>query len=411
MARCVFGQLSVFLGTLMTASLVTTTPAFVKEPNDTVVMEGDTAVLMCSVANLRAGFEVQWESDRNFTLSTNRTVLGKHLKDRVEPSRYSIVGDSTVGEFNLQIEGVDVTDDDQYMCAIFDTILGHPVSTTSKAQLKVDSPPTGYYPKCRPSTLKNYYLEGDTLKAKCIFRKTNKTLDLQWYKSGILLSGNRAYSYLADVTYQWPLTAADNGAKITCVANETLTCDVGPVEIYFKPRPAMVSAIVEVIVGEPAVFKVKGDWNPSPSLYSWSVNNMEVANNSLPLRFSNDGSTLTIFDTQPQDDNASVSCDVSNSVGNARAFAKLRVRPSKVQTIYTSPKTTDIGVTSIRTVDWVTPAVSPRYERGLSPLVIVLIVEASTFSLVIAAVILYFAILLKPKMWCRTNDVGQSQEH
>ncbi|XP_070569316.1 cell adhesion molecule 2-like [Ptychodera flava] len=279
---------------------------------------------------------------------------------RVEPSRYSIVGNSTVGEFNFQIEGADVTDDDRYMCAIFETsgLLDRTLSSTPKVQLTVDSSPTGYYPKCRPSTLRSYYLEGDTLEAKCIFRNSQQMPDLQWYQSGMLLSGNRSYSSLADVTYQWSLSAADNGATLTCVANETSTCDVGPVGIYFKPRPAMVSAIVEVIVGEPAVFEVIGDWNPIRSQYSWSVNDVEVGN-SLQPRFSNSGSILTILETQLQDDNASVSCVVTNSVGSARAIAKLRVRPAPVQTIYTTTKTTD------------TSAVSPLNDKPLSLIVIV----------------------------------------
>ncbi|XP_070567942.1 cell adhesion molecule 3-like [Ptychodera flava] len=378
MAQCVLLQFGLILATLIASAVATTTPAFVREPNDTVVMEGDTAVLMCSVADLREGYEVRWESDGEGTFTANTTVYGEFLGDRVEPSRYSVVGDSTVGEFNLQIKGADLTDADQYMCTIFASgRFSRTVSSTSKVKLTVDSTPIGYYPKCRPSTLKNYYLEGDTLEAKCIFRNTDQTLELQWYKSGMLLSGNRPYSSLADVTYQWRLSAADNGAKITCVANETSTCDVGPVEIYFKPRPAMVSAVVEVIVGEPAVFEVNGDWNPIPSQYSWSVNNVEVGN-SLQPRFSNNGSILTILETQLQDDNASVSCVVTNSVGNARAIAKLRVRPSPVQTIYTSTKTTDIGVTQIRRVDWVTSAVSPLNERPLSLIVIIVVVTGGS---------------------------------
>nr|XP_014345801.1 PREDICTED: nephrin [Latimeria chalumnae] len=88
--------------------------AFQVEPDDTTVREGETAILICQVSNPSG--DVQWVKD-GLLLGPDRTMPGF--------SRYSMVGNSSKGDFHLQIEHAQLADDAAYECQVGRSQMSH----------------------------------------------------------------------------------------------------------------------------------------------------------------------------------------------------------------------------------------------------------------------------------------------
>lgn len=90
-------------------------------PKDLQVLEGAEAMLRCEVSNL-AG-KVQW-AQNGFALGYNTVIPGF--------PRYSVVGDSAHGTYNLKISNASLEDDAEYQCQVGPATYQTPLRANAK---------------------------------------------------------------------------------------------------------------------------------------------------------------------------------------------------------------------------------------------------------------------------------------
>lgn len=90
-------------------------------PKDLQVLEGAEAMLRCEVSNL-AG-KVQW-AQNGFALGYNTVIPGF--------PRYSVVGDSAHGIYNLKISNASLEDDAEYQCQVGPATYQTPLRANAK---------------------------------------------------------------------------------------------------------------------------------------------------------------------------------------------------------------------------------------------------------------------------------------
>ncbi|XP_078001483.1 uncharacterized protein LOC144453980 [Glandiceps talaboti] len=381
-------QWCIFMFAIAVAEESTIEPDFVTEPNNTAVGEGLTAILTCSVINLGSQYTVHWLKD-GLTFTNNETVYyDLRLANIPESTRYTLVRE-TNGEYNLQIVHTFKEDEGMYWCMISENGPGQ-LKASIHAELIVETPVENY-PRCVPYDLNDHYYEGDTLEVYCMFKNSDPLPVLQWWDSNRLLGGERLYSSVPDISYQWQLNSSDNGKSIQCVVNETSSCSVGPVEVYYKPKQVIVSQNAEVIVGQLVIFSVTFSSNPSPSSYHWSVNGVNISRSF--SRFHINGPTFTITNTYQSDDGAEVTCTVINVVGNTTATGTIRLLPLP-STITTSVEATTTPINGKDTTFFDPSQLGRGVQQSEDFPVIVIAVTAGGASIFFIAVVIGVAVFV-----------------
>ncbi|XP_047479372.1 kin of IRRE-like protein 2 [Penaeus chinensis] len=100
-------QLTVFVFLFIGKGSVAGMQKFLVRPESAEVKEGQDVLLRCAVDNQKG--KVQWTKD-GFALGFERHVPGY--------PRYQYTGDPELGEHNLVIKGVTLTEDGEYQCQV-----------------------------------------------------------------------------------------------------------------------------------------------------------------------------------------------------------------------------------------------------------------------------------------------------
>ncbi|XP_069803195.1 kin of IRRE-like protein 2 isoform X3 [Dendropsophus ebraccatus] len=299
---------------------------FAQQPSDVVVTAGKSVTLPCVVIGYRG--VVQWTMD-GLALGAERDLPGW--------SRYSIVGDHTLGEHNLHIEGVELGDDAIYECQATQAAL-----RSQRAHLTVLVPPGE--PLIRGAPVFNVLLD-TPYNLTCLAPAAKPAADIIWYRDGKQLDG-AIYSkqVLSDGKSEDAVSSllitpsfADAGASYTCWVRNTALPEGRErsvtISVQYPPKVTLSVDPPTVSEGGSVTFLCSAVSNPEVTTYRW-------AKGGVPLAVSGDRYHVTVdhtFFTAP------VSCEVSNSVGSSNVSTAVNVLFGPRLLTEPRPMTVDVG--------------------------------------------------------------------
>ncbi|GAB1610364.1 nephrin-like isoform X2 [Argonauta hians] len=154
---------------------------FRTKPQNVSAIKDQTVILKCEVMN-RSG-AMQW-SKNGFALGYDKSIPGF--------SRYEVVGNLDLGEYNLMITNVELRDDTEYQCQVLPT-LGNPALIAS-AYLTVHVPPdvpeiVGH---SNGSVIEIPYTQ-DEIKLECVAHNGRPAARLNWFKDGEKIISSISY--------------------------------------------------------------------------------------------------------------------------------------------------------------------------------------------------------------------------
>ncbi|KAE8594573.1 hypothetical protein XENTR_v10019700 [Xenopus tropicalis] len=299
---------------------------FSQQPSDKVIVAGKSVTLPCVVIGYRG--VVQWTMD-GLALGAERDLPGW--------SRYSVVGDPSLGEHNLHIEGVELSDDAIYECQATQAAL-----RSQRARLTVLLPPGD--PMIPGSPVANVLLNVP-YNLTCLAPVAKPAAEITWYRDGKkldsavytkeLLSDGKSEGSASSLLITPSL--ADSGSSYTCrVRNEALPEGREKSVTLSVQYPPKVTLSVEpptITEGGSVTFLCGAVSNPEVTGYRW-------AKGGVPLAVSGDKYTVEVdhtFFTAP------VSCEVSNSVGASNVSTAVNVLFGPRLLTEPRPMTVDIG--------------------------------------------------------------------
>ncbi|CAK8694163.1 unnamed protein product [Clavelina lepadiformis] len=152
-------------------------PSIIEDPQDVTVRQGDDVTLRCVVKNLPYDdlTPVQWTRG-GFALGYDRNLSNWE--------RYSMVGDVSIGEYNLHIINVDANEDEQiYECQVTQHNL-----RSKKAKLTVQVPPVGpLVDNFDSETEKVNVVTGKMNEITCKALNGKPAARLVWYRDGLVI--------------------------------------------------------------------------------------------------------------------------------------------------------------------------------------------------------------------------------
>ncbi|XP_063232440.1 nephrin isoform X2 [Bacillus rossius redtenbacheri] len=197
------------------------------EPKDVRVHEGGEAMLECEVSN-QAG-RVQWTKD-GFALGFSSVIAGF--------PRYSVLGDSRSGVYNLKISNATLEDDAEFQCQVGPARFNNPIR--ANARLSVISPPSSIEIVNHAPNSKIEIRENEEFQLECLVKNAKPAAKIAWYRGSVELKLERRedtttevagsgrakrYNVLSRVSLQ--PTAEDDYADYTCEArHEALPPDM-----------------------------------------------------------------------------------------------------------------------------------------------------------------------------------------
>ncbi|XP_066300816.1 kin of IRRE-like protein 1 [Branchiostoma lanceolatum] len=246
---------------VLTAWLQTVNGASFRErPEPVAVLRGQTSVMKCAFIGLADDDTVIWEGGPDEkTISYNRNVLKAYR-------RHKIVGDSSKGEFNLEIRDSLLKDDGKYSCYT------HPDDAADAALTVVVPMPT-------PPTISGGELTltaGHQLSLTCRASGGHPAARLTWL-NGTQPFRSATMSTNEDQTLELflpRLTKWDNGANFTCLADQGFPqlartkASSRILRVKYPPVVQVPSPSVHVREGEPASLNCMVDSNPK-STVTW----------------------------------------------------------------------------------------------------------------------------------------------
>ncbi|XP_077976933.1 uncharacterized protein LOC144432565 [Glandiceps talaboti] len=291
---------------------------FYIQPNDTTVTEGGTATFDCVVHNVTCfGCYLAWSKGSTTELlilvygnGTFVRVVSDSLRNRL-----SITGNSSLGEYNLNIVNVTKEDEDKYQCVWY-----KPTGTFSDfATLTVLVPPSKHFPEClaEPATIN--LTEGTNITLLCRSEGANPQVELEWTDitprvNNTTVIINSSITALA----QWALSRYDNGKQFECIQSghsafgDPRTCRVNPLNVWYRPSVTIEPSSVTTDLGSGVNFTCCFDANPEP-IVKWYINDVEVEDPDI-IRANN---TIN-YELRPigiEHNNTNVTCTVQNSIG------------------------------------------------------------------------------------------------
>ncbi|CAH1224419.1 KIRREL3 [Branchiostoma lanceolatum] len=246
---------------VLTAWLQTVNGASFRErPEPVAVLRGQTAVMKCAFIGLADDDTVIWQGGPDDKIiSYSRNVLKAYR-------RHKIVGDSSKGEFNLEIRYSLLKDGGKYSCYT------HPDDAADAALTVVVPMPT-------PPTISGGELTltaGDQLSLTCRTSGGHPAARLTWL-NGTQPFRSATMSTNEDQTLELfvpRLTKWDNGANFTCLADQGFPqlartkASSRILRVKYPPVVQVPSPSVHVREGEPASLSCMVDSNPK-STVTW----------------------------------------------------------------------------------------------------------------------------------------------
>ncbi|XP_061771984.1 kirre like nephrin family adhesion molecule 3, like isoform X2 [Nerophis ophidion] len=318
------------------ATVATRAAYFSQQPQDQVVVSGQSVTLPCVIVGYRG--MVQWTKD-GLALGGERDLPGW--------TRYSLMGDPLSGEHSLLIDSAELVDDAVYECQATQAGL-----RSHRAKLTVQVPPldpvveggpvvrlkahTPYNLTCRSS--------GAKPAAEITWYRDGEVMDTTIYSKTLMEDGKReaAVSMLPIIPED-----SDSGRTYTCrVLNPAAPAGrQTSITINVQHPPAVVLSVQPQTVTEGAkvLFICTASANPEITGYRWSKGGVPISEaNGDSLEVTVDYS----YFTDP------VSCEVSNSVGSTNVSTLVDVQFGPRLLSGPKPMTMDIGMDAAFTCTW-----------------------------------------------------------
>lgn len=302
-------------------------PHFLQQPEDMVVLLGEEARLPCALGAYRG--LVQWTKD-GLALGGERDLPGW--------SRYWISGNSASGQHDLHIKPVELEDEASYECQASQAGL-----RSRPAQLHVMVPPEAPQVLGGPSVSLVAGVPGNLT---CRSRGDSRPApELLWFRDGIRLDGSsfhqttlkdKATGTVENTLFLTP-SSHDDGATLICRArSQALPTGRDTAVTLSLQYPPMVTLSAEpqtVQEGEKVTFLCQATAQPPVTGYRWAKGGSPVLGARGPrLEVVADATFLT----EP------VSCEVSNAVGSANRSTALEVLYGPI--LQAKPKSVSVDV-------------------------------------------------------------------
>ncbi|XP_033120370.1 cell adhesion molecule 3-like [Anneissia japonica] len=262
-------KMTFFLAILPVCFMNTYAASVLEGPSNSTAKQGYTVVLKCKVDSLdeSSGQAVAWEHDGkpNPTLSHGTKIVREGKMDR-----FSIVGNVTAGEYNLQINPVLAEDRGEYSCSVF-----RGDATGKSAILTVLYPPSDNYPLCYPLENTLHFKEIETLSIVCKTGISDPPATVTWIDdngheindSSVILIGNE---YV--VTHKETMYNYHDGDTYFCSVSHPLwpeprNCSLGPLFILYRPLTTISVQMTEKYIE----LNCSAFGNPSKFTYEWTI--------------------------------------------------------------------------------------------------------------------------------------------
>ncbi|XP_076832816.1 LOW QUALITY PROTEIN: kirre like nephrin family adhesion molecule 3, like [Brachyhypopomus gauderio] len=315
---------------------VTEAAYFSQQPQDQVVVAGQSVTLPCVIVGYRG--MVQWTKD-GLALGGERDLPGW--------TRYSLMGDPLSGEHSLVIESAELADDAIYECQATQAGL-----RSHRAKLTVLVPPSDPVVEGGPVVrLKAHAPHNLTCRAS----GAKPAAEITWYRDGeVMHSAVYSKSLMEDGKRETAVSLLpmvpedrDSGRTYTCrVLNPAAPAGrQTSVTINVQHPPAVTLSVQPqtVMEGAKVLFICSATANPEITRYRWSKG-------GVPIREAK-GNTLEVtvdhsYFTDP------VSCEVFNSVGSTNVSTLVDVQFGPRLLSEPKPLTVDTGMDAAFTCSW-----------------------------------------------------------
>ncbi|XP_033121855.1 cell adhesion molecule 2-like [Anneissia japonica] len=279
---------------------------FLVKPDENVrVLVGSTVTLRCSFSN-KGNFDIYWfKADTMTYISFERSFY-------MSMPRYRVIGN--VGEYNLQITNIQVSDEGEYRCGYF------PANSQfrfARAIIVVLVKPSIGSPMCSTRTSAPMLRPGDLVSLVCKSSGGRPPASLRWFRGEQAIGVSRITTNEVSPVLQ----PEDNGRQFVCkLSHETLnkprTCSIVPLKIL--PVVMVQPDALTVDVGQDASFRCNANGIPRIKKITWLINNTMVNNGMDGRIFLQDNSfVLVIKNVTLRDDNTLVTCKATTPTGLA----------------------------------------------------------------------------------------------
>uniref|UniRef100_A0A667ZS83 Kirre like nephrin family adhesion molecule 3, like n=1 Tax=Myripristis murdjan TaxID=586833 RepID=A0A667ZS83_9TELE len=335
--QCPFFQATSLLA-LSLSSLPTATQAayFSQQPQDQVVVSGQSVTLPCVIVGYRG--MVQWTKD-GLALGGERDLPGW--------TRYSLMGDPLSGEHSLLIDSAELADDAVYECQATQAAL-----RSHRAKLTVLVPPSDPIVEGGPVVrLKAHAPHNLTCRAS----GAKPAAEITWYRDGeVMESAIYSKTLMEDGKREVAVSMLpiipedrDSGRTYTCrVLNPAAPAGRQTSVTINVQHPPSVTLSVQpqtVTEGAKVLFICSASANPEITGYRWSKGGVPISEaNGDSLEVTVDHS----YFTDP------VSCEVSNSVGSTNVSTLVDVQFGPRLLSEPKPMTVDTGMDAAFTCAW-----------------------------------------------------------
>lgn len=292
--------------------------SFLVQPHDSTSVVGDVVIFQCSVNITDFGSTILYWSKDNHHLSVNDRLADS--LDRGLKSRLSVIGNRTLGEYNLMIENVRRTDVGSYICSYIGFSSGG--QTSRPASLTVLIPPRSEFPLCfiLAQTLKSTgqvdtLWPGQTARLRCVSVGGEPPATLVWKRKNATISSTKT----SESIHERVLTPSDNGVAFVCEASSPALkvpkkCEVTPLKILPTVQVRLMTR--EVIEGSNASYHCEASAIPAVNTIAWYFSGNYVGlNESERIIVSEDRQFITIVDIRADEDQTSIDCVASTPTG------------------------------------------------------------------------------------------------
>ena len=318
--------------------------SFREEPISTQATIGDTVTLNCAVDGDLEGVSVfWWNINSSRAVSQDSRVVPRFLSAG-QISRYSIVGNSTAGGFNLQIDDVTRTDISTYSCRIWDGTLWHFSRQVTLDVVKAS-------PDCTMQVYRPLPVEvGERVKLSCESYSTDPTVQLHWLSRGRAIQNIETLSTNSLSIIQPLLTEQDYDVPFMCLettSKKRKTCQITPLH---RQIPVIVQdRLTTAFDGDIATFTCTTGRAQTSLAFSWYVDDVLQPETSPELSLTaevvNNGSRVKCYVLDP----------TSGLSGENDAMLVVLTRPLTTTTLSTTTTATATATSTAVVADTTTP--------------------------------------------------------
>ncbi|XP_053523582.1 nephrin isoform X4 [Artibeus jamaicensis] len=311
-----------FMGLLTTGLAQLQIPAstsrgFWALPENTTVVEGAAAELLCGVS--APGSAVQWAKDG--------LLLGPDPRIPGFP-RYHLVGDPTRGEFHLHIEACDLSDDAEYECQVSRSETGMEL-VSPRVILSILVPPKMLQMTPEAGTTVTW-VAGQKYEVSCVSGDAKPAPDITFLQSGQILSdvtanvneGSQEKLFTTESTARVTPQSSDNGQLLVCEGSspalDTPIKVSVTMNVLFPPGPPVIEwpGLDEghVRAGQSLELQCMARGGNPPATLQWLKNGQPMPTAWGTEHAQAVARSMLVMIVRPEDHGTKLSCEAHNSV-------------------------------------------------------------------------------------------------